>query len=176
MLILRPFSAISEISEGDLQVHADVQLISADTIELTYTWVDNKKWIHFEFQPVGNRAMKLWEQTCFEAFVQPVGDKKYFEINLTINKSWNVFEFSDYRIPQPPQEFAGAELIQVLIQDNQMKAQIKFKGVKFDRIKVSLCSVVILKNKSVTYWSNRHAEQKPNFHHFDSFTIERKAP
>lgn len=176
MLQLKPFSETSEITDRDLLIEADLQFITADTVELTYSWTDKKKWIHFEFQPAGNRVSKLWEQTCFEAFIQPVGSKRYFEINLTINKSWNAFEFSDYRNPQPPNEFSGAELIHISIKDHQLKAQIKFEGVKFNVIKASLCSVIFLKNKSVTYWSTRHADQKPNFHHFDSFTIERKAP
>lgn len=44
----------------------------------------------------------LWQATCFEAFLQPSGQDKYYEFNFALNPAWNAYEFSAYREPQPP--------------------------------------------------------------------------
>lgn len=176
MLLLNPFSKIQNISENDLFIEADLKLIAEDTIELCFQWQDKKNHIVFADAPIGERAFKLWEQTCFEAFIQPVGNDRYFEINLTSNKSWNVFEFNGYRDPNPPQEFKKADLLRFTQKKNQLIVQIKLEGESLKKIKSSLCAVVILKDNPVSYWSTKHADPKPNFHHFESFIIERNAP
>ena len=176
MLLLSPFFRIDSIANNELIISGDLQLISKDTIEVCFSWVDKNNLISFTEAPIGTRETKLWEQTCFEVFIQPAGHSRYFEINLTANKAWNVFEFADYRSPQPPQEFANADVLNFTVGGGQLRAQIKFAGEHFKKIKLSICAVVKLNDLPVSYWSTKHADQKPNFHHFESLFIERNAP
>lgn len=176
MFLLNSFSKIENVANGELLIKGDLQLISEDTVEINFSWVDKKNLISFAKAPISMRATKLWEQTCFEVFIQPVGGSRYFEINLTAQKAWNVFEFTDYRSPQPPQEFAKAEMLNFTVGEQQLKAQIKFAEENFEKIKLSICAVVMLNGLPVTYWSTKHTDQKPNFHHFESLFIERNAP
>lgn len=170
MQALAPFNKIENSNVG---VSADLHIVDSETLDIFFRWNDPAKEITFAAEPKAGRHLNLWQQTCFEAFIQPVGQKKYFEVNLSIQKAWNVFTFQDYRAPQPPTELNGAEVIQFDVTDSELKVRLKFKGQEFKNIKVSLCAVVVLQDKGTTYWSNRHADQKPNFHHFDSFIIER---
>ncbi len=173
MLSLKPFSKISFAPHSEILLDADLQLISADCIEVLFKWQDKSKQIIFAEGPVAGRFHELWKQTCFEAFVQPVGDSKYFEINLNTHKAWNVYEFENYREPQPPVECAAADVIDVQIKEDFLRARIKFNKMEFKKLKVSLCAVLNLKETGTTYWSFQHVDAKPNFHHFGSFVIER---
>lgn len=42
---------------------------------------------------------RLWEQTCFEAFIADTGKAAYREYNFAPSGDWAVYEFSDYRLP-----------------------------------------------------------------------------
>ncbi|HKI75407.1 MAG TPA: DOMON-like domain-containing protein [Pseudomonadales bacterium] len=47
--------------------------------------------------PSPGRKMRLWEHTCFEFFIGPVGDSRYCEFNLSPGGDWNAFSFVDVR-------------------------------------------------------------------------------
>jgi hypothetical protein len=54
------------------------------------------------------RADRLWEHTCFEAFLAPVGEAAYWEINLSPAGHWNVYRFDGYREGMRPEIHAQA--------------------------------------------------------------------
>lgn len=176
MLLLAPFSKIDQVSSSDLLVEGDIQLISADTVEIEFAWTDKKELLQLSSTPANGRYSQLWTQTCFEIFMQPVGLEKYYEFNLSATKAWNVFSFDKYREPQPPTEYAQADLLKFDVSSNSLKVQLRLAGLELKKVKVSVCAVVVLKDIGTTYWSTKHADAKPNFHHFDSFFIERNAP
>lgn len=159
--------------QSNIELKADLEIRSAERLDLVFKWKDPQGKIIFSVEPANGRHMGLWQQTCFEVFIQPAGGKKYFEINLTRQRAWNVFEFADYRSPQPPQELMGAELQDFKLSNNELRASFRLPGTDFKKIKVSFCSVVVLRDAGVTYWSVKHADTKPNFHHFESFITER---
>ena len=44
-----------------------------------------------------SRKFELWESTCFEFFIGVLGDRNYWEFNLSPSGDWNVFHLDDYR-------------------------------------------------------------------------------
>ncbi|MFN9067110.1 MAG: hypothetical protein ACK5V3_07770, partial [Bdellovibrionales bacterium] len=48
------------------------------------------------------RKDELWKATCFELFLKVPGKSTYYEFNFSTEGYWNLYEFSDYRKPQPP--------------------------------------------------------------------------
>jgi len=160
-------------AQSNIEISADLAIRSSDHIDLIFQWNDPDKKIVFSEEPANGRHVGLWQQTCFEVFIQPSGVKKYFEINLTPQKAWNVFSFDDYRMPQPPRELPGAHLVSFNFKAGELKATFKVPEADLRKINVSFCSVVVLKDTGVTYWSVKHADTKPNFHHFGSFITER---
>lgn len=176
MLSLKVFPNLKLETLPQVLIDADLQLISADCFELVFKWQDKANEIIFSNSPVAGRYHELWQHTCFEAFVMPVtsaNNKNYFEINLNTQKAWNVYQFEDYRSPQPPIECANAEVVDFQFKENLLRAKVKFNKMEFKKLKVSLCAVLNVKEVGNTYWSFKHADTKPNFHHFDSFVIER---
>lgn len=176
MLLLTPFSKINEAETQQLLIEGDIQLVSADTIEIEFSWIDRKELLQLSSAPANGRYMNLWSQTCFEIFMQPVGLDRYYEFNLNTVKAWNIFSFEKYREPQPPNEYAQADLLKFDVTSNSLKVQFRLAGLELKKVKVSVCAVIVLKDIGTTYWSTKHADVKPNFHHFDSFFIERNAP
>lgn len=168
MIALKAFDNNASIS-----LNADVHIQQPDVIELRFTWVDKENKIVFSEKPIGGRHSGLWNQTCFEAFIKPFDGDLYYEINLSGQKAWNIFSFDTYRSPQPPRELASAVLQDMMVKPGYMSAKIRFIGQNFTHIKASLCAVIQLKDAGLTYWSHLHADQKPNFHHMNSLTIER---
>lgn len=39
----------------------------------------------------------LWQSTCFEAFLGVVGERQYWELNLSCSGDWNLYRFEGYR-------------------------------------------------------------------------------
>ena len=160
----------------NIEITSDLVIRETGLIEVVFHWNDPDKKIIFSEEPVGGRHTGLWQQTCFEVFIQPSGGKKYFEINLTARKAWNVFYFEDYRMPQPPRELPGAEPLSFHVSGSELKVAIRLPGVDLRKINISFCAVIALKDSGISYWSVKHADTKPNFHHFGSFITERTSP
>jgi hypothetical protein len=169
MQILRPFSDPHNL----ISLSADLIVRDHENLDLVFKWEDPKNNIIFAHEPHDGRFSGLWQQTCFEAFIQPYGHKNYYEFNFTLQKAWNVFSFEDYRSPQPPAEVPEATLTSLTAENSAVAASFHLPGAKLGRVNISLCAVIVLKDLGVTYWSVKHADSKPNFHHFESFITER---
>lgn len=54
---------------------------------------------HLRIPPLGpiRRGANLWESTCFEAFLRPVGGEAYVELNLAPSAAWDAQAFVSYR-------------------------------------------------------------------------------
>ena len=77
------------------------------------------------------RKDELWKMTCFEMFLNPIGQKQYYEFNVSLEGAWNCYHFAGYRFPQPPQPSNDFEIEKILWKSNQKKKfspkQISFK-------------------------------------------------
>ncbi len=152
-------------------MRADFQILSPNTVKINFEWQDPEAQVETSSPPAG-RKMNLWQETCFEAFFKVPGAKSYFEVNLSTQKAWNVFSFQDYRLPQPPTEYPKASVQFVPVQTG-LEAVLTLDGIDLTGLNISLCAVLRLKDGKTTYWSLRHADKAPNFHHPDSFILER---
>lgn len=151
-----------------------MKILNKSSINLSFAWLDPEHRILFSQSLKNGRFDKLWQKTCFEAFIKQKNSPKYFEINISNTRAWNVYEFQSYRAPQPPSPFNGVEKINFNQTNNQISADIFFSGVDFTQVNASLCAVLVLKDGRTTFWSTKHVDSQPNFHHQDSFSLERK--
>lgn len=158
----------------NLKLHGNLQILSPDSFAVSFEWQDPEAEIQFAKSPEAGRHFNLWQQTCFELFIRPDQTGPYFEINVSPKGAWNVYQFQDYRAPQPPKEFPGAELLELEMKQNRLTANFHLKGTNLSNCQVSLCAVLFLSDGRSSYWSTRHAGRKPDFHHPDSFVVERK--
>jgi hypothetical protein len=187
VLSLKPFfrSSTPAALTQDISITADLTLMSANTAEICFKWIDPKHEIVMPAPKHAGRVVGLWESTCFEAFIQPSPENqpqfvqnltapvRYYETNFSFDKSWNVFGFTDYRTPTTPTELVEAKILSFDVQSNQMKTVLQVDGADWRKVSISLCAVVVTRSYGKSYWSFKHADDKANFHHFDSFIIER---
>jgi hypothetical protein len=127
---------------------------------------------------VPSRADGLWKHTCFEAFIQPGESRCYYEFNFSSTRQWAAYRFEAYRegmtsvdLSRPPEISVGRGAFQLELQATlALPAGITIGGAL--RAKVALTAVVEEDNGRLCYWSAKHPQGKPDFHHADGFTLE----
>lgn len=167
MEILKEFHGAETV-----QLKGDLRIAGPDILKLNFEWHDVDGEIVFPKSPDSGRHFNLWQQTCFEAFVQ-LQSGEYFEINLSPNGAWNVYRFDSYRSPQPPQEYSGAELLESSFTSGKIEARFLIPGSDLKKIKAGLTAVLLLSNTRTTYWATKHSGPKPDFHLSENFNLER---
>lgn len=121
-----------------------------------------------------SRQNELWNSTCFEFFLKDSGSTEYFEFNLSPSGSWNFYHLDSYRqglkedsrIPQPRFE------------REQDKKSLRVSSViHFGKLppmtnpQMGISAVLAETSGNKSYWALKHPDQKPNFHHLESFCL-----
>jgi hypothetical protein len=120
----------------------------------------------------------LWKHTCFEAFIQPAGSRGYYEFNFSPTRQWAVYRFASYREDMTPMHVANPPDISVRKGPAQFELLATFPlPISADagaapRSKLALTAVVEEDSGRLCYWSARHPQGKPDFHHPDGFVFE----
>ena len=119
-----------------------------------------------------NREDGLWNETCFEMFLRPVGQKKYYEFNFSLKPAWNEYVFTDYRHPQPPtlsHDFALSRM-----QWDGQKLQVELADLHpQSNYEISITAIIKEKSGTKHYLALAHKGEKPDFHLADSFILKR---
>jgi len=169
METLKPFEPLFSI-----HLIGDLKILDDENLEVTFTWKDMQNQLLFPIEQSLGRQHELWKQTCFEIFLRPKIGIGYFEINLSTTGAWNIYKFESYRNPQPPEEYPLGEVLSIQSEKEKIVARFKIENADLSLIEYSLCAVLVLKNGKITYWSTHHSQHKPDFHHPDNLTLERK--
>jgi hypothetical protein len=128
------------------------------------------------------RTDRLWEHTCFEAFIGITGSTAYREFNFSPSRQWAGYAFSDYRLPEQsatpitaPQiitrRFAGRLEIEATIPADALPAGRS--------LHIALSAVIEATDTvdgSHSYWALHHAAERPDFHQRDAFILELANP
>src|SRR3954447_23471268 len=85
-----PSSAVGSIT-------VDVEVDSQGLLSLTYHVANAADAILWPLPSRGGRADRLWEHSCFEAFVGRAGEEGYTEVNIATSGQWAVYDFDGYR-------------------------------------------------------------------------------
>jgi hypothetical protein len=121
------------------------------------------------------RADKLWEQTCFEAFIAPEGSEHYVEINLAPSTEWAAYAFDRYRHGMRPLTLARPPTITVARETAELRVtadvDLSALGDAPWPWRVGLCAVVAETGGARSYWALRHPEPQPDFHAAAGFTL-----
>lgn len=128
--------------------------------------------------PKHKRVKNLWEKTCFELFIQNQ-KKHYTEFNFSPEFEWNAYYFETLRGPLLEIEKMPAPKIDILLSldvfhliaeiDKRAFPEGFFKSGESIPLSAGITSVIKEKNNQLSYWALSHVDQKPNFHHPDSF-------
>lgn len=128
---------------------------------------------------VPSRVKGLWGDTCFELFLAPEDNEKYWEINVSPSGDWNIFRFDHYeearRISDLQEETLVASLpFEVRERPGSLSLDFELSLDKFVRkeqiLEIGISAVI--KSGIRSYWALAHCDTKPNFHRRDSFILK----
>lgn len=165
---MNPLKPFDENQGKGIQIFADI--VISDVWTISFLIDDPKKSILYHLQ--NGRQDGLWQQTCFEFFLQKEGDLGYWEFNFSPASAWNIYRFESYRHPQPPKksddflvqniQFDGEKLV------IELKPQLSFEKGQF--FKIGFSAVIESKDKTKSFWALTHSQEKPDFHWSESFS------
>jgi hypothetical protein len=101
-------------------------------------------------------------------FIQPSGSHGYYEFNFSPTKQWAVYRFNSYRQGMISIRKASDSLELLVTLSLPVSAGIDAA----QRPRLALTAVVEEDSGRLCYWSARHPQGKPDFHHSDGFVFE----
>jgi len=129
-----------------------------------------------------NRADRLWEHTCFEAFIRADDDPAYYEFNFSPAGEWAAYSFRGYRDGGPLQdESCSPEIVVRRTADKlELNAVVHldhFLAIRHGSpFRIGLSAVIEASDGTLSYWALKHPAAKPDFHHPDSFALDLALP
>jgi hypothetical protein len=130
-------------------------------------------------------ADRLWEHSCFEAFVGVLGEPAYHEFNFSPSGQWAAYAFSGYRqrdealrLLVPPQITARLSVGRLELAA-EIPASVLPPMAGVATLQVGLAAVIEAIDTvdgSHSYWALRHPAVLPDFHHRASFALELAVP
>ena len=124
---------------------------------------------------VSSRAERLWEHTCFEAFVAPASGAGYCELNFAPSTQWAAYEFDGYRQGMRPLALEKPPTVKVVTTANELRvtAGIELGGLEDAPWpwRIGLTAVVEDRAGGRAYFALEHPRAKPDFHDAAAFTV-----
>jgi hypothetical protein len=116
----------------------------------------------------------LWRHTCMEVFVSPVIPGPYLEFNFAPSGQWAAYRFSGYRAGMTPLTDIRPPRIELRLKADRLllSAAVELPGDLTATVRLALAAVVEDTVGPLSYWALRHARDRPDFHHPDSFGFE----
>jgi hypothetical protein len=124
------------------------------------------------------RVDRLWEHTCFEAFVRVKGQASYYEFNFSPSGEWTAYAFRGYREGEPVDDDQLNPKIAVQKEAGRLELHAVIRLDRLSKIqpgsilRFGLSAVVEDVNGRLSYWALEHPPGKPDFHHRDNFALE----
>ena len=125
------------------------------------------------------RADRLWEHTCFEAFIRAGDGSGYFELNFSPSSEWGSYEFDDYRSGMRNADIDPPAVHPTAWQNRfELSARVVLPPVcKNLPWRLNLTAVIEERDGTKSYWALSHPPQgPPDFPHPACFTLELPPP
>jgi len=118
----------------------------------------------------------LWQDTCFELFVGPLGTRTYREFNISPSGAWAIYDFSDWRQAAPPtinwaKRADCAPQLQLNntasgLQVSVRISSVALQGIAYKSLQCGVSAVLAQNNAERTrsFWALAHYEVQPDFH------------
>jgi hypothetical protein len=121
------------------------------------------------------RRDRLWEHTCFEAFVAPAAGAAYFELNFSPSTQWAAYAFDGYRQGMRPLALPQGPLIDCAANDDELRVTASvelsaFAGAAWPW-RIGLTAVVEDRADGRAYFALAHPRAQPDFHDAAAFTV-----
>ena len=108
------------------------------------------------------RADHLWQHSCFELFLKPVGQDGYVEFNFSPSGRWAAYAFDGRRTGMRDLVVAVAPHIETV--DNGVTVDCDLSGLADGAMAMALTAVIEATDGTRSYWALAHAPGPPDFH------------
>lgn len=107
------------------------------------------------------RADGLWQRTCFELFVWPVGNPGYFEFNFAPSTQWAAYTLEGYRAG-----LAGLAIAAPAIErlEDGVRVSVDLSGLPDGHWRLGISAVIEESDGTLSYWALAHPPGKADFH------------
>jgi hypothetical protein len=150
---------------------------AADLLSLDYRLVADLPALRFPEPRPAVRSDGLWRHSCFEAFIGHAGAPDYWEYNFSPSGAWAAYHFTDYREGMSPWLKGAAPQIAPNIGADSfgLAATVDLSWLAKSSagigLRLGLAAVIEDRARVLSYWGLKHASEKPDFHHADSFVV-----
>lgn len=110
------------------------------------------------------RKDELWKTTCLEAFLL-FEDGRYIELNFAPAGDWNAYSFESYRYGMKPEvRIDKVTDFQSAPYELSVKVDLARAVESPQHFRLGLTCVIETEGGERSYWSLKHAGEKPDFH------------
>lgn len=165
-------------SETVRRIDVKVRRTGLDVLELEYVLVGDLARLLIPAESMPRRADKLWQHTCFEAFVAAMETTGYHELNFSPSTEWAIYRFAAYREGMTPVAPALAPRVSLQRGGDRLTLAAQIQLESFPelqggaRLRLGLSAVIEDAQHGLTYWALAHPSSKPDFHHLQGFVCE----
>jgi len=147
---------------------AGVELAASGTLRFTFRLDGALALVRVPARARAERVGRLWERTCFEAFIGPAAAEHYVEFNFSPSTEWAAYAFDGYRRGMRPLELAAPPVVAV---QHAADALVVTASVDFAALepapwpwRVGLTAVVASAAGQVSHFALAHSGPQPDFH------------
>ena len=150
-------------------VVARADLAPAGTaVRFEYRLAGNLEQLAIPMRAAPRRAERLWERTCFEAFVAPTAGNRYFELNFSPSTEWAAYAFDGYRQGMRPLVLGAEPSVESVETSNELRVTADVElgalaGAGWSW-RIGLSAVVEHLAGGRAYFALRHPREAPDFH------------
>jgi hypothetical protein len=156
-------------------VTAGVEIPSATLIRFTYRLEGELARLAIPARAAAQRAERLWEHTCFEAFVAAGTGTHYYELNFAPSTQWAAYEFDGYRQGMRALALAVPPSITVVGTQTELRVTASVERAVLGDApwprRVGLTAVVEDRAGVRGYFALAHPRDQPDFHDAAGFTV-----
>jgi hypothetical protein len=170
-LILHPESQCDAVSSIDVDI-----VRSGDAgLSLLFAVSGDISRIELPDMSLAKRKNQLWQHSCFELFIRPVGEQAYHEYNFSPSREWAAYWFSDWRVDMTDLPLDDAPLITTAPRDRELAVSVQFASptLPVNSVwQIGLSAVIEEIDGNISYWALAHPLGKANFHHETCLALE----
>jgi len=115
------------------------------------------------------RTDGLWQATCFELFVKPLGCEGYFEFNFSPSTQWAAYALDGYRAGMRPLEIPAPRIER---SEDGVSVNVDLSTLPRGAWRVGLSAVIEEAGGTRSYWALKHPAGAPDFHDDACFALE----
>ena len=156
-------------------VSARVDRLSEDLVVFYYEVVGDIDRLQLPPQRRSAHTDGLWQHTCFEAFLRPVGARNYVELNFSPSSEWAIYRFADYRRGMTAVEPPHSPKIICRRREDRLEADIDVHCsglVLREELQVALAVVLEDQRGVISYWALQHPPGNADFHNDAGFVLK----